>query len=77
MSQVRINLEELKAALAEIEARSKDVKVTIQIDERKLKITATDRSDNLMDAIIYEDGNLGAQFRCTERLMFMKEKKRV
>lgn len=73
-NKVRVDLSELKAAIAEIEARSNDVKVTIDLDDRKVKISASDRGDNMLVATLYEDANLGAQFSCTERLMFMKKK---
>jgi hypothetical protein len=77
VSKVRVQLDELKAALAEIEGRTNDLKVTIEFDDRKLRISAADRGENIVEAVLYEDGNLGAQFRCTERLMFMKDKKRI
>lgn len=77
MSKLRIQLDELKAALAEIEGRTNDLKVTLEFDDRQLRISASDRTDNIVEAVLYEDGNLGAQFRCTERLMFMKDKKRI
>lgn len=77
MSKLRIQLDELKAALAEIEGRTNDLKVTIEFSERQIRISATDRTDNIVEAVLYEDGNLGAQFRCTERLMYMKDKKKI
>lgn len=72
--KVRVDIAELKAAIAEIESRSNDLKVTVEIDDRKVKISAADRGDNMLVAILYEDSALGAQFSCTERLMFMKKK---
>ncbi len=72
--KVKVQLEELKAAVAEIEARTKDLKVTVEFEDRRVKISAADRNDNMVEVVLFEDGNLGAQFRCTERLMFMKKK---
>jgi len=77
MPKVRVQLEELRAAISEIECHTKDLQVTIEFDDNKIKITAADRNDNTVEAVLYEDGNLGAQFRHTERLMYMKEKKRL
>lgn len=74
-NKVRVEIAELKAAIAEIEARSNDVRVTIETDDRKVRITASDKGDNIIVATLYEDGSLGAQFSCTERLMFMKHRK--
>ena len=75
MSKIRIEISELKQAIAEIEARTNDLKVSIELDDRQVRISAADRSDNMVEAVLYEDGKLGAQFRCTERLMYMKNKK--
>ena len=77
MERISVELSELKAAIAEIESRSNDVRVTIEVQDRKVKISASDRGSNIMEAILFEDGTMGAQFRCTERLMFMKDKKRL
>lgn len=77
MSKVRVQLDELKAALAEIEGRSNDLKVTVEVEDRRVKISAADIGQNMLVAILFEDGNLGAQFSCTERLMYMKGKKRL
>ena len=77
MSTLKISLDELKAAIGEIEGRSQDLHITMNITDRQLKLSATDRSDNVIEVILYDGCNLGAQFRCTERLMFMKEKKRI
>lgn len=77
MSKIRIQLEELKAAIAEIEGRTSDIHINIDIDGRTVRISASDRNDNIVEAVLYEEGNLSAQFRCTERLMYMKDKKRL
>lgn len=77
MSKVKIDLSELKAAIAEIEARTNDMHISVEVEDKKVKLTASDRTDNAVEAILYEDGSLGAQFRCTERLMYMKDKKRI
>ena len=74
MASVRIEIAELKAAIAEIESRSNDLRVSLEIQDKKVKISATDKGDNLLGAVLYEDGALGAQFSCTERLMYMKKK---
>jgi hypothetical protein len=74
VSKVRISIQELKQALAEIESRSNDLHISVEIDSRTAKLSASDRSDNMVEAVLYEDGSLGAQFRCTERLMYMKKK---
>jgi len=74
MGKIRIEIAELKQAIAEIESRTNDLKVSIEVDDRTVKISAADRGDNMVEAVLYEDGKLGAQFRCTERLMFMKKK---
>lgn len=77
MSKVKIDLNELRAAISEIESRTNDVQISIEVEDRRVKLTASDRMENLVEAILYEEGNLGAQFRCTERLMYMKDKKRI
>lgn len=77
MNKVKVNFEELKSALKEIEARSGDVQVHMEIIDRKLIITATDRSENVITAKLYDDNKMGAEFIETQRLMFMKDKKRV
>ena len=79
MSDVKVDLDELKAAVGELEARSKDKKIGIKIEERKLILTATDRSDNGITITLYSDSNLGAQISVTHRLMYLKdeEKKRL
>jgi hypothetical protein len=74
MDKVRVDLAELKQAIAEIEGRTNDLRVTIEVQDRQVKLSASDRGDNLVEAVLYDDGKLGAQFRCTERLMFMKKK---
>ncbi len=74
MSKVRVDLQELKQAIAEIEARTNDTRVTIESLDHKVQISASDRNDNMVDVVLYEDGALGASFRCTERLMYMKKK---
>ena len=75
MSEVRLDLEEFKAALNELEARGKPgSKIVVKIEDRKLIMSCVDRNDNILEAIIYSNGNLCAQFRHTERLMFMKKK---
>ena len=75
MSEAKINLTELRAALKELEARTRDEYIKISVSERKVKLTCTDAQDNGLEAILYEDGKLGAQFRMTHRLMFMRNKK--
>ena len=77
--QVKVDFEELKAAVGEIEARSKDMKVAVSVGDRKVTLTATDRNDNLITITLYDDRTLGAQINVTQRLMFLKgeEKKRV
>lgn len=76
--RVRINLEELKAAIGELEARTKEDKVTLEIEDgRNLIVSCVDRYENGLEVKLYQDTSLGAQFKYTERLMHMKEKKRV
>lgn len=74
MDRIKVDLAELKMAIQEIERRSNDLTVTIESGDRKVKISAADKSDNIIVAILHEDKSLGAQFTCTERLMFMKNK---
>ena len=75
MSKVRIEIAELKQAIAEIEARSNDLRISFDVEDRRVRITSADRSDNMIEIILHEDGVSSAQFRSTERLMFMKGKK--
>ena len=77
MIKVKISLEELKAAISEIEGRTNDLMVIVELGDRKLKISAVDRGSNTVEATLYEDGTLGAHFSCVERLMYMKDKKRL
>lgn len=76
METVKVSFEELKAAISELEARGKPgYKISVSVEDRKLIISAMDRGDNILEAILYDDSSLGAQFRMTHRLMFMKDKK--
>jgi hypothetical protein len=77
MSRINIQLDELKAAIAEIEGRTNDLKVILEVEDNKLKFVAIDRYDNPMEIVLFQDGNMNAQFRYTERLMHMKDKKRI
>ncbi|MDX1472490.1 MAG: hypothetical protein R3213_13410 [Flavobacteriaceae bacterium] len=77
MHKIKVSIEELEAALGELKARSKGDFVDVDIDGRNLKLSAVDRSDNVMEAILNNDNKMSAQFRYTERLMYMKEKKRL
>lgn len=74
--KIKIDTEELVTALNEIRVRSaKSDSVIIEIvGERKLIISCEDNYNNMMEAILTADGKLGAQFRYTERLMYMKKK---
>ncbi|HBI00629.1 MAG TPA: hypothetical protein DDY18_03290 [Flavobacterium sp.] len=74
MDRVKIDLAELKLAIQEIEKRTNDLSVTVEVGDRKVKISATDKAENYIVAIMHEDKSLGAQFTCTERLAFMKNK---
>ena len=74
---MKVKLEELKASLAEMEARGKSDVVQIEIIDNRLYVTSEDRNDNKLEAILYHEGTLGAHFRMTHRLMFMKDKKGV
>lgn len=76
MKKLKIDLKELKAALAELEIRSKDAYVVISLDDRTVSLTATDSSNNMMEAIIFSDSTMCAQFKYTERLMYMKNNKK-
>jgi len=71
----KVDVQELKAAVLELEARNKGENVEIKIDGRKLILSVTDRGDNTVEAIVYSDSNLSAKLRHTERLMFMKDRK--
>lgn len=77
MDKVRVDLAELKQAIAEIESRTNDVRITIEIQNKTVKFSSADKQDNMLEAVLYDEANLGAQFRCTERLMFMKKKNMV
>lgn len=71
---VKVDLEELKKAVGKLEAMGKPgEKITVKIDTRKLSLSCNDRSDNGMEAVLYDNGNLGAEFKLTQRLMYMKE----
>jgi len=75
---LKLNLEELKAALAELEARGNPGEpINIVIEDHKVILSCNDRTQNIMEAILYDNATLGAQFRMTNRLMFMKDKKRI
>ena len=74
---MKIKLEELKAALAEIGARGKGESVFVEIIDNRFHVSSEDRDNNKIEAIIYKEGALGAHFRMTHRLMFMKDKKRL
>lgn len=75
---IKVDLDELKAAISELEARGKPgSRIDVQVDDRKLLLSCTDRNDNTVQAILYNDRTLGAEFKLTERLMFMKDKKRL
>lgn len=74
---MKVKLEELKAALAELEARGKGDFVILEISDNRLNISCQDRYENLLEAIVYNDRALGAQFRMTHRLMYMEDKKRT
>ena len=76
--KVKVSLEELKAAIAELEARGKDEFINIEIeDNRNAIFSCSDPGDNIMEAILYHDRNMTAGFKYTSRLMFMKDKKRT
>jgi hypothetical protein len=73
---VKVDLEELKAAIGEMEARGKPgTKIGVEIKDRRLILSCDDRGDNGLEAVLYDGTTLGAQFRMTHRLMFMKDKK--
>lgn len=77
--QLNIDFAELKAAIDEIGARSKDVKIGVRLNGRKLILTANDNGDNLITVTLYDNNNLGAQISLTHRLMYLKgeNKKRL
>jgi hypothetical protein len=76
MQKVKVHLDELEAAIAELKARSMDKeKIEVTVDGRQVRLSCMDRNDNYMEAILYDDGNLGAEFRMTHRLKFMNDKK--
>lgn len=78
MSKLNISIEDLEQAIQEIKARSDDMNVTIDIvDGRKLSITASDNGKNMLTALLYSDSTMEAEFRMTQRLRFMKDKKRL
>lgn len=78
MSRIKVSREELLAALNELGARaSRSDFVTVEVLDRKLVLTDTDDYDNIIEAILFEDQNLQAQFRHSERLLYMKNKKRI
>lgn len=77
MLEIKVDFEELKAAISELEARGKSEQIGVKIIDRQLRITCEDRNDNMMEAILYDNNSLGAQFRMTHRLMYMKDKKRI
>lgn len=74
---MKVKLEELESAIAELKARTNDSKFIIEIRDNKLLISCEDTGKNMIEATLYHDGTLGAQFQMTHRLMFMKDKKRV
>lgn len=70
---IKVDVDELKAAILEIESRSKQgSRINVQVFDRKLHLSSTDNYDNTIEAIIYDERALGAEFRLTERLMYMK-----
>jgi len=73
---MKVKIEELSAALAEIKARGKSDMVDIEIVDNRLCVSGQDLSENKLEAILYNEGLLGAHFRMTRRLMFMKDKER-
>lgn len=74
MDRIKIDLAELKLAIEEIEKRTSDLSVSVEISDRKLKVSASDKSSNTITAIMHDDKTMGAVFTCTERLAYMKNK---
>lgn len=74
---MKFKLDELKAAIAELESRSDVQFLNIGLDGTKLTLSCEDRTSNILQATLYHDCNLGAQFSMTHRLMYMKDKKRL
>lgn len=76
MAKIKVSREELQNALNEISSRStRSDFVNIEISETNLRLSDTDDYNNIIEAILFRDKNLEAQFRYSERLMFMKNKK--
>lgn len=75
---LKINIEDFIASLEEIRARaSKQDSVNVAIDGRNLILSSFDNYDNKIEAILNDGDNLMAEFRHTERLQTMKDKKRL
>lgn len=74
---MKFKLEELKAALAELEARSKVVFIEMEFEQSRLIISCDDQNKDRLEVVLYHNSNLGAQFKMTHRLMYMENKKRI
>jgi hypothetical protein len=70
---IKVDLKELKEAIASIEARTNTVLVTVKIEDRKMQLTAIDKSDNILSITLFDEGSMAAQIMSTERLMFQKK----
>lgn len=73
-NKVKVDLKEFKEALAQLELRSNDTHVVVSIEDRNLIVSAEDTSRNIMEVVLYSDSTMCAQFKHTERLMYMKKK---
>lgn len=75
--KIKINLQEIKAAIHELEARTKNDTLDIIIDDNKMFLSEFDRCDNKIEVTLYDSGSKMAEFKYTERLTSMKDRKRL
>lgn len=76
--KIKVNIDDLIAAVQEIKARAtKQDNVSIEVNGRNLVLSSFDNNDNKIEAILNDGNNLMAEFRHTERLQTMKDKKRL
>lgn len=77
MSEIKVEFEEIEAAIAEMKARSQaGSKLKVRVEGTKLIIRCFDRDDNQMEAVLYNDSTIGPELKLTHRLMFLKDKQR-
>lgn len=52
---VKVNLNELKAAIDFIEKNSNDINISLKLDLREVQLTAGDRAGNLLKVVIFDE----------------------